>query len=148
MIRLLPLALLVLVAVGCNNIGQAPPATPGSMDDVIAELVLRGATVHNLTSGDAGCPSSSLHDNAVRFDVALGTQSVTHEVFLLRWRRTSDFEASAQAFEDCVNEYRALHPGVQVSTLELDPWRAYGPTWGLDLSEILSAALAAAGGGT
>ena len=143
----LTLALALLLAAGCSNVGQAPAQTPGSMDDVIAELVLRGASVHNLVSGDAGCPSSGLHDNAVRFDVALGSQSATREVYLLRWRRQSDFDASAQAFAECVNEYRALHPGVQVSALELYPWRAYGPGWGTQFADILHAALVAAGGG-
>jgi hypothetical protein len=146
-IRLALTALVVLTVAACGNITQPPAPTPGSMDDVIAELVLRGASVHNPTSGDAGCPSAGLHDNAVRFDIALGTQSSTREVYLLRWRRQSDFDGTAQSFADCVAEYRALHPGVQVSTFELRPWRAYGPGWSPQLEQLLADALAAAGGG-
>ena len=146
MIRMAALALVMVLVAGCGSL-EAPAPTPESMDDVIANLVLRGASIHNPVSGDAGCPSSDLHDNAVRFDVALGTQSATHEVYLLRWRRQSDFDASAQAFNDCVDEFRALHPDVQVTALDLYPWRAYGPSWGPQLGQLLSDALAASGGG-
>jgi hypothetical protein len=144
--RALAISLVALLVLGCGSF-EAPAPTPGSMDDVIAELVLHGASVHNPVSGDAGCPSSELHDNALRFDMALGRQSVTREVYLLRWRRQSDFDAGAKPFEDCVSEYRALHPNVQVTTLDLYPWRAYGPSWSPQVGQVLSDALAASGGG-
>ncbi len=140
------LALLAFATVACGSF-TAPSATPEEMDDVIANLVLRGASIHNPVSGDAGCPSSDLHNNAVRFDVSLGTRSATQQVYLLRWRRTSDFDAGAQAFAECVAEYHALHPNVQLSTLELNPWRAYGPGWSIELGQVISDALAASGGG-
>ena len=146
MMRAAAAALVAFLCVGCGSF-EAPAPTPESMDDVIANLVLRGASIHNPVSGDAGCPSSDLHDNAVKFDVALGAQSATREVHLLRWRRQSDFDAAAQAFEDCVTEFRALHPNVQVTTLDLYPWRAYGPGWSPQFGQLLSDALAASGGG-
>ena len=139
----LGLSLLLLAACGTFT---APVPTPQEMDDVIAELVLHGGSVHNLVSGDAGCPTSDLHDNAIHFDLALGNQSATHEVYLLRWRRQADYDAAAQAFADCVAEYQALHPEQPVSQLESNPWRAYGSGWTPQVEETLRAALQAAGG--
>ena len=142
----LALTLLAVVVAACGSF-TAPSPTPEAMDDVIANLVLRGASIHNPVSGDAGCPSSDLHNNAVRFDVSLGTRSATQPVYLLRWRRTSDFDAGAQAFNNCVAEYHALHPDQQLTTLERNPWRAYGPGWSIELGQVISDALAASGGG-
>jgi len=144
--RAAALALSALLVVSCGSL-EAPAPTPQEMDDVIANLVLLGASIHNPVSGDAGCPNSDLHNNALRFDIALGSQSATRQVYLMRWRRTSDFDAGAQAFAECVAEYHALHPDQQLSTLELNPWRAYGPGWPIELGQVISDALAASGGG-
>jgi len=147
-----PRALMLLVAsllfAACG--GVTPTPSPGNMDDVIANLVLQGVTVHRLTSGDAGCPTTaggSVHDNAVYLEVAIGAQSALHRIHLLRWRRPADFEAGKAAFDQCVEEYRARNPGVEVSTLEAAPWRAYGPGWSDMMTTILNDALLATGGG-
>lgn len=116
------------------------------MDDVIAALVLRGVTVHRLVSGDAGCPSSDLRSNAVHMEVALGSQSATHEIYLFRWRRAGDFDSSGQAFADCIAEYESLNPGRPVDRLEARPWRAYGPGWTDALRATLTDALRSVGG--
>jgi hypothetical protein len=138
-------ALLALVVLGCGSLA-APSATPGAMDDVIAGLVLRGMTIHRLVSGDPGCPSSELHSNAVRLEISIDARSATHDIYLMRWRRASDFADSAQAFADCIAEYQALYPGRQVSQVASEPWRAYGPGWPEDLGPRLLDALRAAGG--
>lgn len=140
------LALLTVVVVGCGSL-TAPAPTPGTMDDVIAALVLRGVTVHRLVSGDAGCPSSDLHSNAVHMEVALGSQSATHEIYLFRWRRPGDFEASAQEFAECVAVYEAINLARPVGTIESAPWRAYGPAWTSALRKTLLDALRSSGGG-
>ena len=146
MIRATVLLLLgVLLLAGCGAF-VAPAPTPAEMDDVIADLVLRGATVHRLVSGDAGCPSQDLHDNAIHMEIALGSQSATHEIYLMRWRRQSDYDAAAQSFADCVAEYQAANPTQTVTQLEANPWRAYGPGWTPQVQETLQAALEAAGG--
>jgi len=137
--------LLALTVAACGNF-TAPIPTPGTMDDVIAGLVLRGVTVHRLVSGNAGCPSSELHNNAVMLEVSIDDRSVTHAIYLLRWRRASDYAGSVQAFADCVAEYQALNPGQTVSRVESEPWRAYGPGWPADLGPRLVDALRAAGG--
>ena len=143
--RGLCMALMALALSGCGSF-SAPAPTPGTMDDVIAALVLRGMTVHRLVSGDAGCSSSDLHDNAVRLEVSLDTRSATHEVYLIRWRRTANFGDAAQAFANCVAEYQALNPGSTITWVESEPWRAYGPGWPPDLGQRLLDALRAAGG--
>lgn len=137
--------LVALTVAACGNF-TAPIPTPGTMDDVIAGLVLRGMTVHRLVSGTAGCPSSELHSNAVMMEVAIDARSATHALYLFRWRRPGDYADSAQAFADCVAEYEALNPGQSISQLESEPWRAYGPGWPPDLAPRLLDALRAAGG--
>jgi hypothetical protein len=117
------------------------------MDDVIANIVLQDVTVLHLTSGDAGCPNSSLHDNAVHLMLAIGAQSVAHDVYLLRWKNQADFDAAADAFDDCVAEYVALQHGVQIGSVQATPWRAYGSFWNPMLRTILENALRTAGGG-
>lgn len=144
--RSLALAAVALLVFGCGTIATPTP-TQAPMDDVIAGLVLRRVTIHHLTSGDAGCLGSGLHSNAVKMEVSLDDRSTTHQIYLLRWRRSTDFTASAQAFTDCVAEYQALHPGQDVRQVESEPWRAYGSGWPPDLAGRLLDALRAAGGG-
>lgn len=137
--------LLALTVAACGTF-TAPIPTPGTMDDVIAGLVLRGMTVHRLVSGNAGCPSSALHSNAVMMEVAIDDRSATHAIYLFRWRRAGDYANSAPAFADCVAEYKALNPSQSISQVESGPWRAYGPGWPPELGPELVEALRAAGG--
>jgi hypothetical protein len=134
------------MVIGCG-VFVAPSPTPAEMDDVIANLVLRGVTVHDLVSGDPGCSIAALQGNAVHMEVALGSQSSLHTIYLLRWRLPTDFTTSAQEFSGCVAEYAAAHPDQQISQLESNPWRAYGPGWTPELRDTLLAALHASGGG-
>jgi len=117
------------------------------MDDVIANIVLQDVTVLHLTSGDAGCPTSSLHDNAVHLSLVIGGQSASHEVYLLRWKNQAEFDHAADDFAACVDEYRALNPTLQVGVLDSPPWRAYGPSLSGPIGVIVFNALRAAGGG-
>lgn len=141
---------LVLAAglvVGCYG-STAPSATPGSMDDIIANIVLQDVTVLNLTSGDAGCPTSSLHDNAVHLTLVIGAQSASHEVYLLRWRNQAEYDEAAEDFAVCLEEFRALNPGMAVSAINSPPWRVFGPSLNSPIGPILANALLAAGGGS
>lgn len=131
--------------VGCYG-NTAPGPTPGSMDDVIANIVLQDVTVLHLTSGDAGCPTSSLHDNAVHLTLVIGSQSASHEVYLLRWKNQAEFDEAADDFSSCVEEYRALNPAFRVATVDVPPWRAYGPSLDGPIGVVVFNALQAAGG--
>jgi hypothetical protein len=141
------LVLAASLVMGCYG-DNTPGPTPGSMDDVIANIVLQDVTVLHLTSGDAGCPTSSLHDNAVHLTLVVGAQSASHEVYLLRWKNQAEFDGGANDFAACVDEYRALNPAQQVDTLDSSPWRAYGPSLSGPIGAIVFNALRAAGGGT
>jgi hypothetical protein len=134
------------VVAACGGAPSTPPPTQASMDDVIALLVLRGLTIHRAVSGDPGCPSSELHSNAVRLEVSIDARSATHDIYLFRWRRSSDFVDSAKPYADCIAEFQALNGGRAVSQVESEPWRAYGPGWPEDLAPRLQEALDAAGG--
>jgi hypothetical protein len=126
--------------------GSAPTPTPRSVVNVLEGLALRGATIQQAVSGDAGCPSVGLHGNAMRLGLTLDESGDDYEVYLFRWRRPADFEGAAGEFRDCLAEFASLHQATDVEVLELAPWRAYGPAWGDDLSDVLEAALRSAGG--
>ena len=137
---------IVFWAVGCSgNISPSP--TPGGMDNVIANIVLQDVTVLNLRSGDAGCPTSSLHDNAAQLTLVIGDQSASHEVYLLRWKNQAEYDEAADAFNTCLAEYRALNPTMTVNAINSPPWRVYGPSLNGPIGAIIFNALLAAGGG-
>ena len=149
-------ALLALAIAGCGSSATVSPSvtpspTPqrGDMSAIQAALALRGATIHDAVSGDAGCPSvPGIHQNAARFVISLAGDAQTYEIHLFRWRRPADFAAAAQPFRDCVDEYAAGIAGdVAIDTVEVEPWRAYGPGWSQELSELLDSALRDVGGG-
>jgi hypothetical protein len=135
-----------LLLSGCGAF-NAPAPTAEAMDDVIANLVVRGVTVHQLVSGDAGCPEASLHDNAVRLDISLPNEPGEYSVYLLRWRRPTDYDAAAQLFADCVASFSEAHSNLATTVIEADPWRAYGPVWPPAVESTLREALLASGGG-
>ena len=118
------------------------------MDDVIANIVLQDVTVLHLTSGDAGCPTSSLHDNAAHLTLAIGAQSASHEVYLLRWKNQREFDEAATDFASCLSEFKALNPSAGATEIDAYPWRAYGSGWTTQLGTILANALYATGGAT
>ena len=139
------LVLAALISGSCAS-GTVPTPTPGGMDDAIANLVLRGVTIHSLVSGDPGCPTSDLHDNAVHLEVSFASQSSIKDIYLFQWRRAADYEAASQAFNDCVTEYSQVRPDSEVTTVYASPWRAYGSVWGDDLANVVEAALREATG--
>lgn len=148
-VRLLAAIVLVMAAAmvgGCYG-NNTPGPTPGAMDDVIANIVLQDVTVLHLTSGDAGCPTSSLHDNAVHLTLVIGDQSASHEVYLLRWKNQAEYDDAADDFAACLEEFRALNPANPVSAINSPPWRVYGPSLNGPIGPIIFNALRAAGGG-
>ena len=143
--RILIAVTALVLAVGCGTTGQPSPSA-GNLDDVVANLVLRGFTVHRLISGDAGCQAATLHDNAVHLITSLSGDPQQRDVYLLRWRRASDFDASRDSFEVCVAQFTAAHPESQVTTLDSRPWRAFGRDWPAQFRDAFAAALKASGG--
>lgn len=146
---------LAMVLTGCGTAPnptdqQAPAPTPatGDLGALQAALALRGVTVHSAVSGDAGCPGQEgLHDNAARFSLTLAGEDQSYEVFVLRWRRPSDFDAAAGPFGACVDEYaRQVQGDVALEVLEVPPYRAYGPGWSEELITVLRDALTAVAG--
>jgi len=135
-------ALVALLVAGCY--ASPGPSPVGGIEEVIANLVLRGVTVTSSVSGDAGCSDPTLHDNAVHLSVSYQGQST--DLFVLQWRRTSDFDAAAVAFADCVSDFRTHSPGSAVATVEAPPWRAYGKDPTGQFIPLLSAAIREAGG--
>ena len=134
--------LLALVVTGCYS--SPGPSPVGGIEEVIASLVLRGVTVTSLVSGDAGCSDPTLHDNAVHLSVSYQDQST--EIYVLQWRRTSDFDAAADAYANCLADFRSHNPGSAVASVDVPPWRAFGKDPTGQVMPLVSAAIREAGG--
>lgn len=147
-VHLRALALLALLALlaGCSGAAMPSP-TPRDFTAVLEALALRGATIHQAVAGDAGCPRVPLHGNAVRLQLTLEQDGEDYDIFLFRWRRPAHYEAAADAFADCLEQYSADGLAVNVEAIEMAPWRAFGPEWSDALRAALEGSLRAAGGG-
>jgi hypothetical protein len=118
------------------------------MSTLLGALALRGAAIHRQVSGDAGCIDSTLHPNALRIDLTLAQDGTDYQVYLFRWRRPADFDASADRFESCLDQYAQSIVGeVDVESIEVRPWRAFGAGWTEELRRTLDQAFRATGGG-
>lgn len=126
---------------------DAPGPTPGSMDDVIAAIVLQDITVQHLVSGDAGCSTPSLHENAVHMTLAIGEQTSTpYDVYFFNWNNKTEYDGAASDFAACLSDHKAQNPSVGLTELDAYPWRAYGPGWTPELYNKLAAALTSVDG--
>lgn len=132
----------LLVACGTS---AGPSATVGDLTAVEQALALRGVTVLNAVSGDAGCVDEALHGNAVRLDVRLGDEP-ERSIYLFRWRRPAQFDDAARSFAECAGSHVGP-PESELATLEVRPWRAYGTDWSGSLTSTIEGALRAAAGG-
>jgi len=137
-------ALAVLVA-ACYG-GSAGP-TPGDMVDVLGELSAHGATMTDTVAGDAGCADQSLIDNARRLALSFAADDRTYTVYLFRWLNKADYGEASSAFAGCVAAYEGANPGVGVETVDVSPWRAFGPGWNQQLHDAVAQALTAAANG-
>jgi hypothetical protein len=144
--RLGAVTLALLVAAAACADGAAPTPTPRDFTAVLESLALRGATIHQAVAGDSGCPTLPLHSNAVRLELTLQQDGEDYEIYLFRWRRPEHYTAATEAFADCLEQYAAASVAVNVDSIELAPWRAFGPGWTDELRSALGGALRAAGG--
>ena len=139
--RQLIAAALALGSVGGCYGDSGPGPTPGTMDDVIAAIVLQNITVKKLTGGDAGCSVASLHENALHMSLVIGAQNASHDVYFFNWKNQARFDAATSDFAGCETEYLSHNPGARLTELDAYPWRAYGPGWTPELYQKLVDAL-------
>ena len=132
--------LVVLALVGCSGV-TTPTPPPGGFQDIVASLVLRGATITDQVAGDAGCTDPTLYGNALRLDVQMPGDAGSRPVHLLGWRRPGDYDAAGPAFAACLATYDAADPASEVTTVEAPPWRAFGRDWSAELRSAVEQAL-------
>jgi hypothetical protein len=143
------LASLILVATLVSGCGVfvAPSPTAGALTDIVSALVLRNMTITDQVSGDAGCPDPTLYGNAIRYDVSMAGETVSHPVFVFGWKDQATFDAAKAAFDACVENYALTNRVKSWAVLDDHaPWRAYGPGWPIGLREAVDEALVEAGG--
>jgi len=139
--------LVALLLSGCGAF-TAPPPTAGDHTDIVGALVRRGMTVTTQVSGDPGCGAqvgSSLHSNAVRYDVRPAGDTNSYPVYVFGWKSQATFDSDKPVFDACVQAAQEASV-VPVDTVEHLPWRAFGPGWPTTLRDAVDAALTGAGG--
>jgi ABC-type glycerol-3-phosphate transport system substrate-binding protein len=122
--RILAALAAVIALAGCG-VFVAPSPTAGEMGDLVSALVLRGVTITDQVSGDAGCSDPSLFGNAIRYDARMAGETATVPIYVLRWNSQQTFDANEPAFQACVAQFQQAHPGVNLLTFEDSPWRVY-----------------------
>jgi hypothetical protein len=98
-------------------------------------------------AGDPGCADPSLFDNARRLAVTSAADGRSYTVYLFRWRNVTDYSAAADAFDGCVAAFAGQPGATTVETVDVAPWRAYGPGWTPELRDALRQALEGAASG-
>ena len=145
--RSVAVALMAMLVTGCGVFTAPAQPTSGDLTDIVSVLVRRNMTITNQVAGDPGCrdTASSLHSNAVRYDVRPFGDTNSYPVFVFGWKSQATFDADNAAFDACAQAYQQATAGT-VTTVEHLPWRAFGPGWPTGLSDAVDAALKAAGG--
>jgi hypothetical protein len=134
-------AVLALVACLSACYGGSSGPTPGDMVDVLGALSAHGATMTDTVAGDAGCADQSLVDNARRLQLSFSPDGQTYTAYLFRWLNNADYVDAGPAFEQCLLAYRAAHAGTDVMSVEVSPWRAFGPAWTAALRDAINQGL-------
>ena len=143
--RVIATFLAASIAAACGTGSPSPSAA--EMTEFLQGLVLRGATIHEQVGGDAGCSDSTLYGNALRLELTLAQDGNDYEVFVFRWRKPTDFDASAVRFEGCLDEFASGSArDANVESVEVRPWRAFGPGWSPELRATLEETFRASGG--
>jgi len=117
------------------------------MVDVLGALSARGATMTDTVAGDAGCSDQTLVDNARRLQLSFTPDGQTYTAYLFRWLNDADYVSAGPAFEECKLAYQVGHVGSDLASVDVSPWRAYGPSWSPALREAMEQALADAAKG-
>lgn len=141
------LALFAMVAI-VDACGAGAQPTAGDMTALLSELSAHGATVRDMVAGDPGCDDASLEGNGSHMKLTLAADGRDYDLYLFRWRRTSDYEAAGRPFEGCVSEFAdTLSSSVRVEIVEVSPWRAFGPAWTKLMHDTVEQSLQAAAAG-
>ncbi len=133
------LSLVCLLLAGCYSSATAS-FHPGDASQLVQEITRRGATVTATVSGDTGCSDATLTDNALHLTVTTATDSTPRDVYIFTFRSTK-FDASAAPIDACQAAWAQAHPGMNVTRLDIAPYRAFGADWSPSLSSTITAAL-------
>lgn len=137
--------LAALLLTGCGVFVAPAQPTAGEVTEIVGALVRRNMTITTQVAGDPGCQESTLHSNAIRYDVRPGGSDRSYPVYVFGWKSQQTFDADKASFDACVQSYRDSS-GTNVATTEHLPWRAYGGDWPPELRDAVDAALVQAGG--
>ena len=125
--RLAPLVL--AVALGACNTGGPPPApTPADFGGIATDLTVRGISVSQIRSGDAGCPDQKLARTAVSFTASGLDQAAPVRLHVYLFANRAKFEELRGAVDACARAYltdQTAYDAVDVSPFVVagqGPW--------------------------
>ena len=140
-------AMVVLTA--CGSVVSSPPLpTPGGYTEIFEAWALNGITVHQRTSGDAGCGDASLADNAVHVVVSMAPDPTPRDVYLFRFRNSVRWADGGSLVDACRAVFEAMssRAGGSVDRIDVSPYRAFGDSWTPELNAALEAGLRSTAG--
>ena len=113
--RWLALLLAVAVAGGCAGRSVSPLGTPADFGGLSQILQVRGLTIVDVRSGDAGCPGSDLSKTAISFRAGGLDQTTLVQVYLYVFhdhatfvRRSTDVGGCAASYVTDPSSYQSL----------------------------------------
>ena len=138
-----------LLFAACGTLVTSPPLpTPADFTGIFERWALNGISVHERTSGDAGCGDPSLADNAVHVVVSFGARDPRRDVYLFHFRNRVRWADGGPVVDACQEVFEAMssRAGGPVQRVDVSPYRAFGDGWSPELREALESGLEEAAG--
>ena len=139
---------LLLTACGTGAVPSPPLPTPGGYTEIFEAWALNGISVHERTSGDAGCGDPSLSDNAVHVVVSMTPDDELRDVYLFRFRNSVRWADAAPLVDACQGAFEAIsaRTGGPIARIDVSPYRAFGDGWTPELQAALERGLSEVAG--
>jgi hypothetical protein len=139
-------ALIVLVATGCNYVETTPPApTPADFGGIAIEFAKRGLHLDHIVSGDPGCTDKVLAPTAIAFDADGLDQATPVRIYLYAFADRATFERLRSTIDTCARTY--VTDPATFESVEESPYvlASQGP-WGTEFEATLRTGLKIAAG--
>lgn len=145
-IRLLPVAALLAVVIGCGTIStSAPEPTPADFQGIATELTKRGVVISDIVSGDAGCADPTLIPTSIGLTATGVDQAEPVRIHLFIFRNRAAFERLRATVDGCARSF--VTDPETYETVEQSPFVVAGQgPWASEFEDAVRDALEVAAG--
>jgi hypothetical protein len=139
------LAILALVAVGCNVVvDPTPPSpTPADFGGIAGALVQSGIKVEHPVSGDPGCQDRVLGPTAISFDASGLDQATPVKLYIYLFADRATFERLRATVDACARTYVTdpdTYESAEQSPFVVAGQGPWGPKFKAKLRDVLAVA--------